>query len=110
MKKCINCGAEMEDSDIYCMSCGMKNEIENTTNKVYKVVSGPKRIVVGRGDVESAFQDFQDIINFETQGGWTYHSMETIHITENPGCGFIGMMFGKANEYNLYMLIFEKER
>ena len=110
MKKCINCGADMEDNDIYCMSCGMKNEVGNTTNKVYKVRSGPKNITVSHGDIGSAFQEFQDIINYETQNGWTYHSMETLQVTEKPGCGILGKLFGKDTIYFSYMLIFEREQ
>ena len=35
--------------------------------------------------------------------GWTYHSMETITVTEKPGC------MQTPIPTNYYMLIFEKE-
>lgn len=72
--------------------------------KQYKAVSGPKNISVSKGDTQSAFNLFSDIINRETAGGWEYHSMETITVTEKPGC-----LFQQPVSLNYYMLIFEKE-
>ena len=46
---------------------------------------------------------FADIINQEAQGGWEYHSMETISVIEKPGC------MQQAIPVNYYMLIFVKE-
>ncbi|MBS7360487.1 MAG: DUF4177 domain-containing protein [Oscillospiraceae bacterium] len=54
--------------------------------KQYKAVAGPKNINVGKGDTQSAFNTFAEIINREAAGGWEYHSMETITVTEKPGC------------------------
>lgn len=71
--------------------------------KQYKAVSGPKNISVAKGDTQSAFNYFADIINREVQGGWTYHSMETITVTEKPGC------FQNAVPVNHYMLIFVRD-
>lgn len=71
--------------------------------KQYKAVSGPKNINVNRGDTQSAFNTFASIINREAQDGWTYHSMETIGVTEKPGC------FQQPTTVNYYMLIFERE-
>lgn len=71
--------------------------------KQYKAVSGPMNISVNKGDTQSAFNLFADIINKETAGGWSYHSMETITVTENPGC------FQQPISVNHYMLIFEKD-
>ena len=72
--------------------------------KQYKAVSGPKNISVSKGDTQSAFNLFSDIINRETAGGWEYHSMETITVTEKAGC-----LFQQPVALNYYMLIFEKE-
>lgn len=72
--------------------------------KQYKAVSGPMNISVSKGDTQSAFNLFSDIINRETAGGWEYHSMETITVTEKPGC-----LFQQPVSLNYYMLIFEKE-
>ena len=74
--------------------------------KQYKAVPGPKNISVTKGDTQAAFNLFADIINNEVSGGWEYHSMETITVTEKSGC----FLFGKQVEaYNYYMLIFVKE-
>ncbi len=71
--------------------------------KRYKAVSGPKSINVAKGDTQAAFNLFADIINNEASAGWTYHSMETITVTEKPGC------FQQAVPINYYMLIFERD-
>ncbi len=71
--------------------------------KQYKAVAGPKSVNVGKGDTQSAFDLFAEIINREARNGWSYHSMETITVTEKPGC------FQQAIPTNYYMLIFEKE-
>ena len=71
--------------------------------KQYKAVAGPKNIQVAKGDTQSAFNTFADIINSEAAGGWTYHSMQTITVTEAPGC------FQQPVAMNYYMLIFEKD-
>lgn len=71
--------------------------------KQYKAVAGPKNINVAKGDTQSAFNMFGEIINREAAGGWSYHSMETITVTEKPGC------FQQPIPINYYMLIFEKD-
>lgn len=71
--------------------------------KEYKTVAGPKSFQVNKGDVQSAFDMFADIINTQAKGGWEYHSMETITITEKPGC------FQQPIPCHYYMLIFERE-
>lgn len=52
--------------------------------KQYKAVAGLKNINVGKGDTQSAFNTFAEIINREAAGGWEYHSMEAITVTEKP--------------------------
>ncbi len=71
--------------------------------KQYKAVAGPKSVSVDKGNTQAAFDMFADIINGEARNGWTYHSMETITVTEAPGC------FQQPTPVNYYMLIFEKE-
>lgn len=69
----------------------------------YKVVEGPKNIIVDKKNSETALKLFEEIINKEVSQGWEYHSMETITITEKPGC------FQQAETRYSYMLIFYKE-
>ena len=71
--------------------------------KKYKAVAGPKNINVGKGNTQSAFDTFAEIINREATSGWEYHSMETLAVTERPGC------FQKPVTTYCYMLIFYKE-
>ena len=71
--------------------------------KQYKAVAGPKNISVDRGDTQAAFNLFAELINKEATGGWEYHSMETITVTEKPGC------FQNPIPTNYYMLIFVRE-
>ncbi len=73
--------------------------------KQYKAVSGPQSVSVSKGQTQAAFNLFADIINREAQGGWTYHSMETITVVEKPGCP-IGQ---QPVPLNYYMLIFERD-
>lgn len=72
--------------------------------KEYKAVSGPKNISVAKGDTQAAFTLFQEIINKESVSGWEYHSMETITITEKPGC------LSQPMPLSYYMLIFVREK
>jgi hypothetical protein len=71
--------------------------------KQYKAVAGPKNISVAKGNTQAAFDSFAALINAETNGGWEYHSMETITVTEKPGC------FQQPVPTNYYMLIFVRE-
>lgn len=71
--------------------------------KEYKTVAGPKNISVKKGDAQAAFDLFAEIINSNARGGWEYHSMETITVTEKPGC-----LQSPVPTY-YYMLIFERD-
>ena len=71
--------------------------------KEYKAVAGPKNISDAKGDTQAAFNSFAALINKEATGGWQYHSMETITVTEKPGC------FQNPIPLNYYMLIFVRE-
>lgn len=70
--------------------------------KQYKAVAGPQNISVAKGNTQAAFDLFADIINREAAGGWEYHSMNTITVTQKPGC----MQAPVSLDY--YMLIFER--
>ena len=73
--------------------------------KQYKAVAGPKNVSVSKGDTQGAFSLFADLINREAQGGWEYHSMNTITVTEAAGCSF-----GQPPvPVNYYMLIFVRD-
>ena len=71
--------------------------------KQYKAVAGPKNVSVAKGDTQAAFNVFADLINKEATAGWEYHSMETITVTEKPGC------FQNPIPTNYYMLLFVRE-
>lgn len=71
--------------------------------KQYKAVAGPMNISVDRGNTQAAFNLFADLINKNAAGGWEYHSMETIAVTEKQGC----MKPPVATNY--YMLIFVRD-
>lgn len=71
--------------------------------KKFKIVEGPKNIVVDKKNSEKALKLFEEIINKEVSNGWEYHSMETITITEKPGC-----FQPEVIRYS-YMLIFYRE-
>ncbi len=71
--------------------------------KQYKAVEGPQNINVAAGKAQEAFNLYANIINREATGGWEYHSMESIAITEKPGC------FQQPVTVNYYMLIFVRE-
>jgi len=71
--------------------------------KQYKCVPGPKQLSADKNGSGNAIAAFADIINSECGNGWTYHSMETITVVEQPGC------MQSAVPVNFYMLIFEKD-
>ena len=75
--------------------------------KQYKAVSAPMSIQINNGNTNSAFAVFEDLINAEAAKGWEYHSMETITVTEAPGCGTLLQQQTVAKNY--YMLIFVRE-
>ena len=71
--------------------------------KQYKTVAGPQNISVAKGNTQAAFDMFASIINKEATNGWEYHSMETITVTEKPGC------LQQPVPINYYMLIFSRD-
>lgn len=71
--------------------------------KEYKTVAGPQEIRVQKGEIQSAFDTFADIINKNAKAGWEYHSMEAITVYEKPGC------LQQPVIHNYYMLIFVRD-
>lgn len=71
--------------------------------KQYKAIPGPKNVGVTKGNLQSAFNLFAELMNAESKNGWSYHSMETITVTEKPGC------LSSPTSTVCYMLIFERE-
>jgi len=74
----------------------------------YKCVPAPTELVIDKkGSYDEAVRSFADLINREATGGWTYHSMENIAVTQKPGC--IMALFGqKATTVYFNMLVFIK--
>lgn len=68
--------------------------------KQYKAIPGPLNAYVAKGDTQAAFNDFADVLNKEAARGWEFHSIQTITITEKPGC------MQQPVPRNYYMLIF----
>ena len=69
----------------------------------YKAVPGPKIVAVDKNqNSKAATDEFAKIINQEAQGGWVYHSMETITVEQKVGCS----LKPEFIKYNIYMLIF----
>ena len=64
----------------------------NTTNILedkiqYKCVPAPTGLVIDKkGSHAGAVRSYADLINREVSGGWQFHSLETISVTQDPGC------------------------
>lgn len=71
--------------------------------KQYITVAGPKNIQTEKGRVDPAMNLFGNIINQYAQNGWEYHSMESIAVTNKPGC------FQAPITSYYYMLIFFRD-
>mgnify|MGYP000618127683 FL=1 len=52
--------------------------------KQYKAVAGPKNVNVGKGDTQSAFNLFADIINREAAGGWATIPWRRLPLRKSP--------------------------
>ena len=85
----------------------------------YKCVPAPKNLSISHdGSHDDAVRSFANIINNEATGGWKFHSMEQVSVTQQPpnsGClGGLLMLIGLkakpvATTINFNMLIFSKE-
>ncbi len=74
--------------------------------KEYKVVPGPMGIIVDEDHQAQAFKAYEDLINAEIGAGWSYHSMESITVTETSD----GCLSSSSTSKVYYMLIFEREK
>jgi hypothetical protein len=85
----------------------------------YKCVPAPKNLVIDHsGSHDDAVRSFADLINREVNGGWKFHSMEQVSITQKPpqsGClAGLFILIGLAQKpvattIQFNMLIFSKE-
>jgi len=74
----------------------------------YKCVPAPQELVIEKnGSFEGAVRSFADLINREAEGGWSFHSMENIAVTQKPGC-FMALFGQKSATIYFNMLVFSK--
>jgi hypothetical protein len=65
-------------------------------------------VIDKKGSYEGAVHSFADLINREANGGWNFHSMENIAVTQKVGC--IAAIFGQKSITTYFnMLVFAKE-
>jgi len=82
----------------------------------YKCIPAPDEIVIEKSgslterliNKEKAVRAFAEIINDEAIDGWKFHSMESIAVTEKPGC-FAALFGSKAEKTYFNMLVFSKD-
>lgn len=81
-----------------------------TNMKEYKCIPAPTGLKIdAKGSYNAAVNSYADIINKETQGGWTLDFIQSVPVTQDPGC--IRALFG-APSITLFfnMLVFSKEK
>ena len=70
----------------------------------YKCVPAPGHLTIdNNGNFDDAVRSYANLINKEATANWEFHSLETITVTQNPGClsgllyniPLIGNLFGK---------------
>ena len=75
----------------------------------YKCVAAPRDIVIeAGGSSDKAVASFGDAINAEIKDGWNFFSLESIKISEKPGC-IAGIFGAKETTTTFNMMIFCKE-
>jgi len=75
----------------------------------YKCVAAPRDIVIeAGGSSDKAVASFGDAINAEIKDGWKFFSLESIKISEKPGC-LAGMFGAKETTTTFNMMIYCKE-
>ena len=77
------------------------------TNYEYKCVPGPRELVVkSAAESAKAVTSYADLINAEATGGWEFFSLETMTVSQAPGC-----LSTKQEPPVLFnMLVFRRER
>jgi len=75
----------------------------------YKCVPAPKELIIDKnGSYDGAVRSFADLINKEANGGWIFHSMENIAVTQKAGC--LAALFGQKDSTTYFnMLVFSHE-
>jgi hypothetical protein len=75
----------------------------------YKCVPAPRELVIkSKNDYDSAVRSYADLINGELNGGWKFHSLENIAVTQKAGC--FAALFGQKDVTVYFnILIFEKD-
>lgn len=76
-------------------------------NYEYKCVPGPRELVVkSAADSAKAVASYADLINSEATDGWEFHSLETMSVSQAPGC-----LSTKQEPPVLFnMLVFRREK
>jgi len=78
----------------------------------YKVVAIPRDVEMMRGvsgptPAERVAGYVEQVINQQAQEGWEFYRMDTVNITEKPGC--LGQLLGQKEATFAYnLLIFRK--
>lgn len=75
----------------------------------FKCAPAPKKLVIDKkGSYGNAVRSFADLINQEADGGWKFHYMENIAVTQK--LGYLAGLFGQK-EATIYfnMLVLYKE-
>jgi hypothetical protein len=77
----------------------------------YKCVPAPQNLVIDHtGSYDQAVRSFADLINQEATGGWKFHSMEQVSVTQEPpktGCymplrlKLVGKLLDKKNYFKI---------
>lgn len=75
----------------------------------YKTVPAPTNLVVNSDkEREGAVSQFSSLINAECVDGWEFYSMESITVSQKPGC-LAAMVGGKETHAYFNMLVFRKK-
>jgi len=77
-------------------------------NYEYKCVPGPNELVVKTFEESAtAVRSYAKLINKEASEGWEFYSLETMSVTQAPGCFGMGP---KTPPIVLNMLVFRREK
>ena len=76
-------------------------------NYEYKCVSGPKELVVkSAAESSTAIASYANIINAEAIDGWEFYSLESMTVSQAPGC----LSTGNEPPLLFNMLVFRREK
>jgi|CXWL01.1.fsa_nt_gi hypothetical protein len=76
----------------------------------YFMVQIPPNISVKFGATQGAAAEYLwNVVGQHAVQGWEFYSIETIGITENPGCGCFGALIGiRPTQSVVYVIVFRK--